>query len=409
LFEWVRDVRRELHSHPELSFKEVRTTKRIREILTGLGWEARPVPGATGVVGLLRGRGPGPVVALRADIDALPIAELSEAPYRSRVKGVMHACGHDAHTAIMLGVAKKIVDTGLMSRAAGAVKLIFQPAEERLGGAKALIAKGVLEDPPVDVIMAGHMAPDLAVGRAGVFRRLGNASADRFVLDLQGRGGHGARPEECIDPIVAGAHFVTQVQSIVSRSIKPADAAVVTVGRFAAGLAANVIPETASLEGSVRALSEEVRSTLIRRLEELAAALQPAFGVVSRLAVHPGVPMLWNDPAVAARLLSAAQAVLGRKNAGYLPPVMGSEDFAFFTEQRPGAIMRLGCSNPQKGITHQLHSPHFDIDEEVLLIGANIFYEAVARRLDAKAKPARRSRPPRRPALSPARRKDGLG
>lgn len=384
LFEWIRNVRRQLHVHPELSFKEVRTTEHIRKILTGLGWDAQPVPGSTGVVGLLQGRGPGRVVGLRADIDALPITEKNKVPYRSKTKGVMHACGHDANTAIMLGVAKKIVDTGLMSRARGAVKLIFQPAEERLGGAKTLIAKGVLEDPPVDLILAGHMAPDLTVGQAGVFKKLGYASADSFTLDIQGRGGHGARPEECIDPIVAGAHFVTQVQSIVSRNIKPSDAAVVTVGRFSSGLAANVIPETASMAGSIRALSEEVRSTLIRRLEELAASLQPAFGVTPRWVVHPGVPVLLNDPTVAALLLSASQAVLGRKNASYLPPVMGSEDFAFFTEKRPGAIMRLGCSNTQKGITHMLHSPYFDIDEEVLLIGANIFYEAVSRCFNRK-------------------------
>jgi amidohydrolase len=389
-FEWIRDVRRELHAHPELSFQEFRTTERILAWLTDLGWEARPISGSTGAVGLLKGRGDGPVIALRADIDALPITELNEADYRSRHDGIMHACGHEANTAVMLGVAKKIVDTGLMSRARGAVKLVFQPAEERLGGAKALIAAGVLEDPPVDLILSGHMSPDLPVGRAGVFKRLGYASSDRFVLDIQGRGGHGARPEECIDPVVAGAHFVTQLQSIVSRNVKPTDAAVVTVGRFSAGNAANVIPETAVLEGSIRALSPEVRAAVVRRIEELAASLQTAFGVIVRFAVHPGVPVLLNDPKMAAVLLSAAQAVLGPKNASYLPPIMASEDFAFFTEQRPGAIMRLGCSNPEKGFTHKLHSPRFDIDEDVLLIGANIFYEAVSRCL--RAQPTRTSR-----------------
>ncbi len=389
-FEWIRDVRRELHAHPELSFQEFRTTERIHEWLTELGWEARPIPGSTGAVGLLKGKGEGAVIALRADIDALPITELNETDYRSRHEGVMHACGHEANTAVMLGAAKKIVDTGLMSRACGTVKLIFQPAEERLGGAKALIAAGVLEDPPVDLILSGHMSPDLPVGRAGVFKRLGYASSDRFVLDIQGRGGHGARPEECIDPVVAGAHFVTQLQSIVSRNVKPTDAAVVTVGRFSAGNAANVIPETAVLEGSIRALSAEVRTAVVRRIGELAASLQTAFGVIVRLSVHPGVPVLLNDPKTAAVLLSAAQAVLGPKNASYLPPIMASEDFAFFTEKRPGAIMRLGCSNPEKGFTHKLHSPRFDIDEDVLVIGANIFYEAVSRCLETK--PARTSR-----------------
>ncbi len=382
--EWIREVRRDLHAHPELAFREFRTTERIRELLTGLGWEARPVPGSTGVIGLLHGRGHGPAIALRADIDALPITELNEVAYRSKNEGVMHACGHEANTAIMLGVARKIVDTGLMARARGAVKLIFQPAEEQLGGARALIEKGVLEDPAVDLIVAGHMSPDLPVGRAGVFERMGYASSDRFALDIQGRGGHGARPEECIDPVVAGAHFVTQVQAIVSRSIKPTESAVVTVGRFSAGNAANVIPETACLEGSIRALAPDVRSTVIRRLEELAASLQPAFGVTSRFTLHPGVPVLLNDPEVAALLLAASRTVLGPKNANWLPPIMASEDFAFFTEQRPGAIMRLGCSNPEKGITHKLHSPRFDIDEEVLDIGTNIFFEVVSRCLDTQ-------------------------
>lgn len=392
LREWLRDVRRDLHAHPELSFEEHRTTGRIVEILTGLGWDTARIPGTTGAVGLLQGRGDGPVVALRADIDALPIAELNEVDYRSRTPGVMHACGHDANTAIILGVARKITDSKLMARTPGAVKVIFQPAEERGAGAKALIAAGVLEYPKVDVVFAGHMSPDLEVGRAGVFKRLGYASADRFALDIQGRGGHGARPEECIDPLVAGAHFVTQAQSIVSRNIHPTDSAVVTVGRFSAGDAANVIPDTAHLQGSIRALTDGARETVIRRLGELAAALEPAFGVTCRFALHPGVPVLRNHPPSAALLLSAARAVLGSRHAAYLPPIMASEDFSFFTEQRPGAIMRLGCANPARGPVHMLHSPRFDIDEAVLGIGVDIFFEAVRRCLEAETAAHRKPR-----------------
>lgn len=393
LREWLRDVRRDLHAHPELAFHEVRTTQRILEILSGLGWDARPVPGTTGAVGLLQGPRNGPVAALRADIDALPITELNDIPYRSQHPGLMHACGHDANTAILLGVAKKISDTGLMTRTAGAVKLIFQPAEEGGGGAKALIAAGVLENPHVDIIWAGHMSPDLPVGRAGVFKDLGYASADRFEIAIQGRGGHGARPEECIDPIVAGAHFVTQLQTIVSRSLSPTMPAVVTVGRFASGDAANVIPDTAELRGSIRALSEEARNRVIRRIEELSAALEPAFGVACRLAVHPGVPALTNHPPSATLLLAAARTVVGQRNADYLPPIMASEDFAYFTQNRPGAIMRLGCSNPEKGFIHKLHNPRFDIDEDVLDIGVEIFFEAVARFLASKPKRAASPKP----------------
>lgn len=384
---WLQDVRRDLHAHPELAFQEFRTTERIRDILTGLGWEVRPVPGTTGAVGLLRGRGPGPVAALRADIDALPVTELNEVPYRSRHAGCMHACGHDANTAIVLGVARKITESGLLARTGGAVKLIFQPAEEGGAGARALIAAGVLENPQVEIIFAGHMSPDLPVGRAGVFKELGYASADRFVLDIQGRGGHGARPEECIDPIVAGAHFVTQLQTIVSRSLPPTLPAVVTVGRFSAGEAANVIPDTARIEGSIRALRPEARELVHRRIRALSAALEPAFEATCRLEINTGVPPLVNHPPSAALLLAAARQVIGEPNAAFLPPIMASEDFAYFTQACPGAIMRLGCSNPDKGLVHKLHNPRFDIDEEVLPIGVAIFFEAIARVLAGAARP----------------------
>jgi amidohydrolase len=291
----------------------------------------------------------------------------------------MHACGHDANTAIVLGVAKKIVDTDFMSLIDGSVKLIFQPAEELGLGARALIDAGVLDDPAVDVVFAGHMSPDLPIGRAGVFKGLGYASADRFTLEIQGRGGHGARPEECIDPLVAGAHFVTQVQTVVSRNICPTEAAVVTVGRFAAGEAANVIPDTALLEGSLRALSAVVRRTALERLQQIAEALASAFGVTCRFAVRTGVPVLRNHPKAASLLLAAARQVLGARHAATIPPVMASEDFAYFLAERPGAIIRFGCSNPAKGLVHMLHSPHFDIDEDVLGLGVEIFMEAIRR------------------------------
>ncbi|RPH49263.1 MAG: amidohydrolase [Desulfobacteraceae bacterium] len=377
MHEWLREIRRDLHAHPELGFREFRTTERIIEILSKLGWDAQPAPGTTGAIGLLQGSGSGPVIGLRADIDALPVSEQNDVPYRSQHQGVMHACGHDANTAIMLGVAKKITDTDLLKRTGGSVKLIFQPAEEGGAGAKTLIEGGVLENPRVDVIFAGHMSPDLQVGRAGVFKELGYASSDSFVLDIRGRGGHGARAEECIDPIVAGAHFVTQIQTIVSRNISPTMPAVLTIGCFTAGSAANIIPETAQLQGSIRALSTEVRGIVIRRLEELTKALEESFGVACRLVVQTGIPILTNNPSSAALLLLAARTVVGEHNASYLPPIMASDDFAYFTQARPGAIVRLGCSNPEKGFIHKLHNPRFDIDEDVLSFGVDIFFEAI--------------------------------
>ncbi len=381
LHQWLSETRRDFHSHPEISHQEKRTTKRIAQILKGFGCEVQLFDDMTGAVGLIRGAEDGPTIGLRADIDALPIQELNDIPYKSRNPGAMHACGHDAHTAIMLGVARHMMTSGLQSQLKGNLKFFFQPAEERIAGAKAMIERGVLENPRVDRVIAGHMAPDLPVGTVGVFRGLGYASADRFELNLTGKGTHGARPEEGNDPIVAGAHFVTMVQSIVSRNIRPTDAAVVTVGRFTSGDVSNVIPETAHLEGSIRALAAEVRQKVIERLHAIAAGLGQTFNVDSRFTIHEGVPPLENDRDVAEFLYEVSKDVIGEKNVSYRPPAMGSEDFSYFTRERPSAIMRLGCSNSEKGLQRSLHSPYFDIDEQVLEIGVAIFSEAVIRYL----------------------------
>ncbi|MBT8372216.1 MAG: amidohydrolase [Deltaproteobacteria bacterium] len=367
--------------HPEISHQEKRTTAKIVEILKELNCEVQEFDDMTGVVGLIKGAQNGPTIGLRADIDALPIEELNEVPYKSQNPGVMHACGHDAHTTIMLGVAKNIIESGLQTELKGKVKFFFQPAEERVAGAKAMIERGVLENPRVDRVIAGHMAPDVPVGKIGICRGLGYASADRFKLQITGKGSHGARPEDGYDPIVAGANFVTTIQSIVSRNIKPTEAAVVTVGKFRSGDASNVIPEFAYLEGSIRALSGAIRQKIFDRLYEIAAGLEKTFNVVCSLNIHEGVPTLENDIEVAEFLYKVSQHILGTNNVQYFPPVMGSEDFSYFTEQRPSAIMRLGCSNSEKGLERSLHSPYFDIDEQVLDVGVAIFTEAVVRYL----------------------------
>jgi amidohydrolase len=378
---WLVNIRRDLHRHPEISHKEKRTTEKIIKVFKELEIEIHGFPDMTGAVGVIRGSGEGPTIGLRADIDALPIRELNDIPYRSQNEGTMHACGHDANTAIMLGVAKKIVRSGLMSRSLGTVKFFFQPAEERVAGAKAMIARGVLENPRVDRVIAGHMSPDLPVGKVGIFRSIGYASSDRFVLLITGKGGHGARPEECVDPVVAGSLFVNHIQSIVSRNTKPTEAAVITVGKFVAGNASNVIPETALLEGSIRALSVRVRDQIIRRLHDIVSGLEKTFGVQCQFQIHNGVPILINNRGVAESLYDASVQVLGPENVSYLPPIMGSEDFVYFTLERPSAIMRLGCSNEKRGIVHSLHSPYFDIDETVLGIGVEVFYETIKRYL----------------------------
>jgi amidohydrolase len=379
--QWLVDTRRDFHRHPEISRQEKRTTQRIIEILKTLGVEVQEFADMTGVVGIVRGHQDGPTIGLRADIDALPIQELNDIPYKSQNPGAMHACGHDANTTIILGVAKNIMESSLHTELKGNVKFFFQPAEERGAGAKAMIERSILIDPRVDRVIAGHMSPDLPIGKVGLFRGLGYASADVFELTITGKGAHGARPEEGNDPIVAGSHFITAIQSIVARNIKATESAVITVGKFNSGDAANVIPETAHLQGSIRALSEDIRKYVHRRLKEIANGLEETFNVVCKFQIHEGVPTLENDITVTEFLYDVSQSILGPKNVQYLPPIMGSEDFSYFTLECPSAIMRLGCSNKQKGLVRSLHSPHFDIDEQVLEIGVAIFATAVRRYL----------------------------
>ena len=379
--DWLVATRRDFHMYPEISNQEIRTSERIKEILSQLDVEVQDLHGLTGLVGLIRGEGNGKTIALRADIDALPIHELNDVPYKSRHDGIMHACGHDVHTTIMLGVAKHLKESGLHRELKGNVKFLFQPGEEIGSGAKDMIAQGVLENPKVDRILACHMSPDLPVGTAGVYQTMSHASADRFSLVINGKGAHGGRPNEGIDPIVAGSYFVTATQSVIGRNIKPTDAAVITVGKFIAGKAANVIPKQADLEGTIRALSNDVRDQLIQRMGEIIQGIQQTFNVRCDLQFHGRVPICVNDEDTSSFLYDVAVHVLGANNVGYLPPVTGSEDFAFFAIERPSAIIRLGCANKEKGLIHLLHSPQFDVDEEVLVIGVRLFTEAIRRSL----------------------------
>lgn len=377
--DWLVALRRDIHRQPELAFEEHDTTARVCRELERIGARVQTFADITGAVGILEGAADGPTLGLRADIDALPLQELNDAAYCSAREGAMHACGHDAHTAIMLGVARKIVDSGLLATMRGRVKFIFQPAEEGVRGAQAMIERGVLEDPHVDRIIAGHVGPNLQVGMVGVARGQAYASADRFEVAITGAGTHGARPDEGADPIVAGAHFVTASQTIVSRNVKPTHAAVVTIGRFQAGQASNIIPQTAVLEGTIRALSPELRRKLLDRLKEIAAGIGTAFQVDCRFVQHQGVPPLVNDGEVARDMIAAAGAVVGEENMVEESPTMGAEDFGLFCADRPGAMIRLGCGNREKGLIHPLHSPRFDLDEGVLRIGVDVFYEAIRR------------------------------
>jgi amidohydrolase len=378
LYGWLSEVRRDFHRHPEVAYEEFRTTDRIKEILTGLDIPLTELKSpATGAVGVVACRPGEKVMALRADIDALTMDELSEAPYRSAHPGKMHACGHDGHTAIMLGVAKQLMETGLKNELRGTVKFIFQPAEEGVSGAREMITHGVLENPPVDRIVAGHMWPELKAGQIGIYRQASHASADRFSLTITGKGAHGGRPHLGIDPVLAGSHFVTAVHSIVSRNLDPVQPAVISVGQFVSGTTANVIPQTAFLQGTVRTFDEQVRQSIKLRIGDLAASLERGFGVTADLAYLDGVPPCINDPEVAQSLYDASVKIVGTENVFWLAPQTGAEDFALYVQQVPGAIIRVGCANPDQGIDKPLHSPYFDMDEEALVVGVEVFTQAM--------------------------------
>ena len=378
LYAWLVETRRDFHRHPEVGHQEFRTTAKIKEVLTGLGARLQELPGLrTGAVGILEGQSDGPTLALRADIDALPMAELNDVPYRSVNEGVMHSCGHDCHATVMLGVAKHVVESGLLPTLRGRLKFIFQPAEETAGGAEGMIEAGALDNPRVDRILALHMNNGLSAGRVGLYRGISHANADTFELVIQGKGVHGALPNEGIDPIVAGAHFVAALQTVVARNVDPLEAAVISVGQFSAGTAPNIIPGTARLAGTVRTFKTEVRDLVMRRLQGMAESLRASFRVEVDYRFIPGVSSVRNDETVAADLYQAAVRVLGPENVTYLSPKMGGEDFGLFTERVPGAFMRLGSANPARGLVHTGHSPHFDVDEHALPIGVEVMTEAI--------------------------------
>lgn len=379
---WLSNIRRDLHMHPEIAYQEVWTTKRILAALAEIGVEAHGFDDLTGALGVLEcGTGEGPVIGLRADIDALPLDELGDVPYKSQNPGRMHACGHDGNVTIILGTIKYLVDSGLTKELNGRVKFFFQPAEEGGAGAKALIERGLMENPAMDRVIGGHLGPDSPCGKIGIYRTKGYASADMFELNITGRGTHGARPDEGLDPIVAGAYFVNAVQTIISRSISPLEPAVVSVCQFHSGTTTNIIPESAHLEGTIRALTPEVREQLIGRLNELAASLAAMFKVRAELTVVEGYPPTIHDAEVSDWMYGIAQDLLGRENVEYLIPTTGAEDFSFYAQMVPATLIRIGCGNPEKGITYPLHSAYFDMDEDCLAVGVSVFAEAVKRYL----------------------------
>lgn len=359
--------RRHLHAYPELSFEEHGTARYIADQLRAWGIPIEYPYADTGVVAHIQGgQGSGPARALRADIDALPIVETNDVDYRSQRPGVMHACGHDVHTASLMGTAKLLWD--MRSQFAGTVKLLFQPGEEVApGGASLMIAAGVLTDPKPDFMLGQHVHPPLEVGKIGMRAGLYMASSDELYLTVRGRGGHGALPHNTVDPIAITAQIITALQQLVSRQADPTLPSVLTFGYIAStGGATNIIPNEVNLKGTFRTLDEKWRRDALDRLRQMATGIAAAMGATAELEVVGGYPFLHNDEALTRRSFALAQQYMGEDNVVELPIRMSSEDFAWYSQQVPACFYRLGTGNAAKGITSPVHTQTFDVDEACL-------------------------------------------
>ena len=375
--DWLVGLRRDLHQIPELGYQEHKTAAKICRVLDQLEVPYQTAVGKTGVVARLKAETGGPLVAYRADMDALPLEEAHDVAHKSRHKGLMHACGHDGHVTVALGIIRWLKEREWPREGRGEIIFFFQPAEEGGAGAKAMLDTGLFDREPVKAIFAGHMNPELPVGRVELIYGTAHAATNTIGIRIRGKGGHGAAPHLCIDPIIAGAHLLTQLQTFTSRSLCPLDSAVLTIGEFHAGTAENIIPEEAHLKGTLRTLTPEVRRQAIRRIEQMVGSLDLAFGVTTTLKNIEGYPAHINDSAMVDHLKNCVNEVLGADAAYIARPRMGAEDFAYFCQKWPGAMVGLGCHDPAKGFEFALHSPHFDMDERVLDVGVHLFGHAL--------------------------------
>lgn len=372
-------TRRDFHRHPELSFKEHRTAEMVAGRLEGLGWRVTRGVGGTGVVGLLEGAGPGSTVMIRVDIDALPIQEPRDRSYSSQADGVMHACGHDGHTAVGLAVADILGKYRASLK--GRVKLVFQPAEEIMSGALRMIEDGVMKDPVVDRVLSFHLWSGLPVGR--VVSQPGPifSSADEIKITVKGKGGHGGMPHLSVDPILIGAHVVSALQTILSREIAPTQTAVLGFGTIHGGTAFNVVSDQVELSGTVRTLDDSVRQLVLRRAAEIATGVARALRGDAEFVHVRGAPAVVNDKEVADLVAEVARSVVGEDNVVTIPPPQVGDDATFFLREAPGCYFLAGCANSQRGITAPHHSAQFDIDEDALPIATRVLTEAALRYL----------------------------
>lgn len=368
--------RRDFHQHPELAFQEFRTAGIVAEELSKLGMEVQTGVGKTGVVGILEGSKEGPTILYRADMDALPINELNETEYVSTEAGKMHACGHDGHTTIALGVAKLL--TQYRDQISGRVKFVFQPAEEIAAGAKAMIADGILQNPRPEVTLGLHLWNTAPVGRVMVADGPIMAGSGSFKITLTGKGGHGALPDETIDPIVCASQLVLGFQTIVSRNASPLERAVVSVTFLHSGDAYNVIPQTAELGGTIRYFTHEVRDLIDRRMREITAGISTAMGCTFEIEIRHETEPVTNNPEVGERVRNAFKDYVPEGQLELNERTMGAEDVGFMMADIPGMYMLLGSGNSERGLDYGHHHPRFDFDEEVLTLGVTLMSAALA-------------------------------
>lgn len=365
-------IRRDIHMHPELGFEEHRTAALVAEKLRSLGIRVRENVGKTGVIGDLDGKHSGPTIALRADMDALPIQETGVAPYKSKIDGVMHACGHDGHTAILLGVAKVFAEK--TKDLHGRIRFIFQPSEEKDGGATYMIDEGCLDG--VNEIYGIHLWNYSKFGEIGSRPGAVLAATDSLKISVRGVGGHGAMPQGTVDAIVVSANLINALQTIVSRNMDPLENAVITIGTIYGGDNHNVIASTVKMEGTIRTFSREIERQIRGRILQIASGLESAFGATIKVCIEDGYPATLNDPMLFEKLMVAAKKIVGN-GACPITPFMGGEDFAYYAQKVPACFFFIGSSPEVSpgGTPH--HCSHFDFDERALLVGCSVLLELV--------------------------------
>ncbi|SMC24570.1 amidohydrolase [Clostridium acidisoli DSM 12555] len=369
--------RRDFHSHPELDYELFRTNEKITEFLKSEGIEYT-ITAKTGICAIIKGGKDGKTVALRGDMDALPLIDQKTCEYSSKNDGKMHACGHDVHTTILMGTAKLL--NSIKNEIQGNVKLFFEPAEETTGGARLMIADGVLENPRVDAIIGLHVNESIEVGEIGIKEGVVHAASNPFTIKIKGRGGHGAHPDTTIDPIVIACNLINTLQTVISREISPTDPGVLTIGYIHGGTAQNIIPEEVKIGGIIRTMNTEQREYVKRRLTEITEGVVSSMRGQSEVTIEESYPCLYNDDNIIKLVKDAAQSLIGKEKVNILQsPNMGVESFAYFSLERPSAFYFLGCRNEKKGIINPAHGSLFDVDEDCIPIGVAIQCESAIR------------------------------